>query len=263
MIDKAAQSKILRKNVIVGHRKRKNLCINCGKNTHEGKCISDYSKVDTRTDNSSLTKSIDFLRKIKTIMSYRKRKNLCQNCGKEIHNGECENNFDKSDNRSEEEKLLRPATVLTPKSEKTSILETLRNHKHESNLKVEGPQTDIKLQRDFIVIDVNKSSKGNRIEFSCMQYLSRKFKDHIICVLGDIEKVFPYSEVLKIRKFTNIHELKNIKEQDIINHLHSGKYFLSYPSQYTSYCILKNIPVYTFSEDKNVNSVLKNLNYKF
>ena len=73
------RSKRLRITVIVGHRKRKKLCIKCGKDIHKDDCIENYDKVDTRTFVTEIIKEIDIQKKIDAIVCYRKKKLLCIN----------------------------------------------------------------------------------------------------------------------------------------------------------------------------------------
>ena len=69
-------SNILRRNIIRGWRKRKDLCLLCGKYIHDGECEENYIKVDLRDGN--VEKEIDQNKRKDTILSYRRKKSLCE-----------------------------------------------------------------------------------------------------------------------------------------------------------------------------------------
>ena len=262
MAEETAEQKSirLRRTVIIGHRKRKNLCIHCGMDPHEGsECNNEEF---TKADNRTLHKPkiiVDFKRKKDTIISYRMRKNLCLNCGLELHDNKCNENYSKSDNRTEDQKKLRPAIIKTPKTNHRTLLELIDQRKlKETELDIQLERTEnIKLQREFVLISIDKSSDDDVVEFSCINHLSRKLKTHIICVYGNLEKSYPVSDLMKLRKLTNVIELDRIPEQELINHLYSCKMFYSFESDYTIYCKKNDIPYYCFKNGKNVTNFLK------
>lgn len=253
--DKLTGRMKMKRAVVMRHRKDKNLCLRCGKDIHEGDCIEDYTKADMRTKVMRLKIEVDSDKKKNTIISYRKKKNLCERCGKEKHIGECKEDYTQSDNRTKSEIKSRPAIVSTPKEKKTSILEEML---YEKNIDLEVvPNEKVSLFRDFIVIILKDSKHGNRIEFSCINQLSKRFKDLIICLIGDVEKHFVYSDLLKLKTFTNIHLVKTNDIQTIVNYIGSCKKLFTYPdTTYSSICIKYKIPIYEFSDKKNVTNFL-------
>lgn len=249
----------LKRTVTVGHRKRKNLCIKCGLDLHEGNCTENYFKVDMRNIIET-KKELDTDKQKNSIINYRKKKILCLRCGKENHNGCCEENYEKVDNRTEEEIKERPATISAPKFKPVTILEEI-NNLNSKEVKIQLKKTqDIKLQREFIILSILPSNEGNIIEFSCLQYLSRKYKDMIVCIIGDLDKSFTYSDMTKIKKLTNIKSIKN-DIQDIVNYLWNCKILLSFENDYTDYCQKNLISVYIFEKGKNANSILKKIDF--
>jgi len=255
---KKDKSKRMRRAVIIRHRKEKNLCLRCGKNLHDSDCTEEYTKTDNINIHIKDSKILDLKRKKDTILSYRKKKLLCPRCGREQHNGACLENYEKSDNRTEEEKRDRPATILTPKVQSFTILEEIKSIiDKEIKIKLEMTQV-IKLQRDFIVLCILPSKNGNIVEFSCLNQLSRRYPHYIIGIVGDLEKNFPYSDLMKIRKLTNIKLISNI-QQEIINYLYGCKCLFSFKNDYTDYCQKNFIKMYIFDDGKNANNFLKDI----
>jgi hypothetical protein len=257
---KSESSNRMKIAVTIGHRKRKKLCTRCGNDIHDGDCIENYKQVDNRQIQID-GKLIDLRKKKDTIISYRRRKRLCIKCGKEYHIGtECIETYEQVDNRPLEQKIERPATISAPKDNPIQILEDI---KRTEPLKVNlEPNTNIKLQRDFIVVDIRPSTTGNVVKFSCLNQLSTIFKDHIICVVGKIGKIFPYSDYLKSKKLINIHELTNQTEQEIVNYVCSSKKYYGFDDRYTSICLKYKISFFVFNPNRNADAVLLDIAYK-
>jgi hypothetical protein len=246
-------------SVISGHRRRMVLCIKCGKDIHDGECIENYTKADCR-ENNAIDKKPATNRKKETVISYRKRKGLCTKCGHDLHDGDgCLETYEVADNRDEDIKRERPSTIQSPKFKPVTILDDIERTK---DLRIDlEPTETIKLQRDFIVVDIRPSSTDNRVEFSCLEQLSKKFKDYIICIIGDSQKTFAYSDFLKMKRFVNIHEIQNQTEQTIVNYVCSSKKYFGFDDRYTSLCLKKNISFYVFQPNKNATSKLLDLAY--
>jgi len=244
----------LKRAVTVGHRKRFGLCIRCGKNPHDGFCEEDYIRSDTRVMINENSKELDLIKKKNTIISYRKRKKLCLKCGREYHNGtKCTETYEQADNRTDIEKKERPAIVPSSKDLNNTIIKPSEL----KELKIQLKKTEnIKLQRQYIVLCIHRSKHDNIVEFSCLNQLSKKYQSYIICIIGDLEKTFPYSDMLKIKRFPNIKQITGGK-QEIINYLWNCKKFLSFQNDYVDYCQNNLIPVYVFDENKNATNFLK------
>jgi len=258
---KSERSKRLKAAVTIGHRRRKGLCIKCGCDLHVGECIENYKQADNRKIQIE-GKSIDLRRKKDVIVSYRKRKKLCLKCGQEYHIGkECIETYEQVDNRPVEEKIERPAIILTPKENPIHILEDI---KRTESLKVNmDPVGIIKLQRDFIVIDIRPSTTGKYVEFSCLSQLSTKFQNYIICIVGKIEKIFSYSDYLRSKKLTNIYEIQNQTEQEIVNYICSSKKYFGFDDRFTMVCLKHHISFYVFNPNRNADQILPENAYKF
>ena len=100
-----------------------------------------------------------------------------------------------------------------------------------------------------------KSTEDDIIEFSCISQLGRRFQDHILCVIGRIDKHFPYSDVMKIRKIPNVTEIKPCDEQTIVDHIGSCKKLFTFPAKlYIPVCIKYDIPYYEFPVGKNATN---------
>jgi len=262
MITETPEEKSLRlkRSVTIGHRKRRNLCILCGKDKHEDVCIENYDKADNRPTEAEI-KELNLKKQKEAVVTYRKKKLLCLRCGQDYHTGKCKETYEIADNRTIEEKIDRPAIIPTPKFKPIGITEEIDSRKNkEIRIKLNKTQ-NIKLQRDFIVLSILKSKNENVIEFSCLNVLSRKFKDSIVCIIGDLEKSFTYSDILKIHKLTNIKKISD-NEQDIVNHLYGCSTLYSFENDYTDYCQKHGIKVYIFDNDKNVTGTLKEAVYK-
>jgi len=261
---KKQKSERLKRTVIIGHRKRKGLCIRCGFDIHDNdNCVENYLKADNRINPGKTDNKIDFDRKIRTIISYREKKILCIRCGLEKHEGSCNEIYNQVDNRPDRDKLVRPAIIYTPKKEKSRIIEEII----ETNQQPDDPIFDLKkennitLQRNFIIVNLSKSDNGNIVEYSFLNHISKKFQHLIICVFGSLEKTFPYSDLIKIRKMINITEVLDIDKQTMIDYLWACDKYYSFKNEYTKYCNKNNIPVYEFPEDKNVTNFLNDTAY--
>lgn len=241
--------KILRQNVIRGWRKRKNLCLRCGLVEHTGSCQETYIQVDMR--NTKIPpKVVNEDKRKETIISYRKKKNLCLQCGKDIHDDTCVESYDKSDMRTKEEKQNDPRIVTTPKR---NIIPEKQKYE---DLKL-NQESKTKFTRDFILIDIHPSeNKSNRMCFIDIRYLTKKYSDDIICFIGAIEKIYPYADVLQLRRINNIMELGNTTDQEVVDHLHDCKKFISFPSKFTKYCIERELPCVELKEKGNVRNTL-------
>lgn len=186
----------------------------------------------------------DILRKNR-IVGYRKKRNLCIRCGKEKgHFGNCEESYIHVDNRIKKIKEIKNEIIeIKEEIEKIALKKT----------------KEITLQRPFIVLDLMPSLSGNIIELSCLNYLSSKYKNFIICIFNDIEKHFSIYESTKIKKMTNIFNIKYLPLQEKINYLHSCRYYFSFYNDLSEYCKNNKISFYIFEENKNANGILKNL----
>ena len=242
----------MRRAIILRHRRNKGLCDSCGMDPHEGKCTEDFTATDMRNLPKPV-KDVDLKKKKDTVISYRRKKGLCEGCGMDPHTQPCHESYDKADNRSEEDKEKRPAIVITPKKTGPSILEQIEEKKAiELVLK---PKKKVKLHRDFIILNLFKSTEDDIIEFSCISQLGRRFQDHILCVIGRIDKHFPYSDVMKIRKIPNVTEIKPCDEQTIVDHIGSCKKLFTFPAKlYIPVCIKYDIPYYEFPVGKNATN---------
>ena len=261
METKIERSKRLKIAVTIGHRRRKNLCIKCGCEIHDGECVENYKQADLRKVQIE-GKMIDIRRKTDTIISYRTRKKLCVKCGKEKHSEDelCTETYEQVDNRPVEEKIERPAVILAPKDNPIQILEDI---KRTESLKVDmEPNGVIKLQRDFIVIYIRSSETGKYVDFACLNQLSSIFGNYIICVVGKIEKIFPYSDYLKSKRLINIYEIQNQTEQEIVNFICSSKKYFGFDDRYTNVCLNHNVSFYIFNPNRNADALLPELSYK-
>lgn len=241
-----------KQRIILRWRKEKNLCLFCGIDKHEGDCKKDFSKVDLRQNNLSRTLiSIDFNKKKNTILHYRKKKNLCISCGLDKHQGTCTETFEKSDMRSQQQKEIDPRTILTPKKDKIQI----EVEEIDKSLVDLVKQNDPIYNRQYILLDLTDSNKGYRIEFSAVRYLSTTFKDLILLYYGSFDSHFIMEEIWKLKKLVNVHEIKIVTDQGMIDLIWKCNRFFSYKSKFTTYALHHNIPIYLFDSDKNIKSI--------
>ena len=247
----------LKKAVIIRHRKDKNLCLRCGKditqNCLDNKCQENYQKADMRNEQTATDTPLTE-RKIITIKYYRKEKQLCERCGKELHEGNCKEDYTKSDNRNESDKKFRPAIIKTPKNTKKFIIDSIKTDNKPTILL--NKTKDIQLHRPSILISLQKSSNDNMIEFSCINQLSKKFCDFLIIIVGEPDKYFPYSDYLKLKRLTNILVIDRLTNQDMINYLHSIKKYFSFENEFIDYCKRHKLKYYQFQGNKNISNVI-------
>ena len=248
----------LKKAVIVRHRKNKNLCLRCGLDITDNcialTCIENYDKTDNRVVEKEKQIITESERKRNTILYYRKEKMLCLKCGKELHEGDCVENFERSDNRPDTDKQYRPAIIKTPKTEKSFIIDTINSNN--KPLILLSKTEDLYLPRPTLMISLEKSSNGNIIEYSCINQLSKKFQDHILLLIGNAEKYFAYSDFLKMKKLINIIHAGTPSKQVCINYLYAVKKYFSYENEYVDYCRRNKLNYYQFPNNRNATNVL-------
>ena len=242
-------------NAIIRHRIAKGLCVRCGLDKHDGECIENYEKSDMR--GIQIPKKQISKKSIETIISYRKRKHLCLKCGKDLHSGDCIENYDKSDNRDESKKIERPAIITTKKES----IKTISQKIEENDVVNFKPTKEIKLFRDFIIIDISHSKMDKIIEWGAILQISKKYDNVITFVVGDILKEYNVLIYNSLRKQPQIQMLNCIDEEEYINYIASCKEYYSYPSKYTTFSILQNVDTAIFDENYNITSFLKNINY--
>lgn len=241
-------------------RPKKGLCIRCGLDEHAGNCEENYEKVDMRESTEPTKISTTTNRKIKTIESYRKKKNLCIMCGRDIHKGICLADYLKSDMRPPEDKIKNPRTVKTPKEQiKTSSQKVAEKNKIKNEIGIDiNAKFEPPFNREYILLDVKESDKGFRIDYSAINYLSKRFEDYILCIYGEIEKYFKYDDIFKIEKDTNIFLVKNLEKNGEQRYISNSSLYLSYHEFYINYCNIIKISNIQFDPDDEVNS--SNLN---
>jgi len=193
----------------------------------------------------------------KTIQSYRDRKNLCLICGKDKHDNDCEETYEHADMRSDDERNADPRTVITPKKKDISILDEMTNkvinkaylERSSDEFMKLRPSLDIAAPRPFIVIDINVSDCGQKFDVSFLEYMNHKH-NFIIFLLGDPSTIYSFSELERIKKLIGMCPIRNLLDQNIVNHLHGCKRFFGFPSQYSTYCIVHSIPLTVFFKNE-------------
>lgn len=258
-----------KKRSVIAYRKKKNLCLLCG-TSEEGKehtCIENYIKADMRGETIPESDVVEThieedLEKIKeearisTIKSYRDRKGLCIECGRvesqEEH--DCIPNFDKSDMREESEIDNDPRTIITPKFKDRSIFEQLRTEEINKIFlqNSEDPffslekKYDIRTARPFILLDLTPLATGQKIDASYIQYMVSRYKTHIIYAIGDLSEIYTFRDAEKLRKTLSFCPIRNIADQNIVDHLCQCTRFFGFPSRYLTYCMLHDIKCTVF-----------------
>lgn len=287
-----------KKSQVMAYRRKKDLCTECGgyEPTMAHTCNVNYVKADTRgigisNDDIFEVKEVTFdipdepvvLEedpaeditddwvetperalpeldvRIKTILSYRKRKELCAYCGKCQHTGQCEEDYTASDLRSDEEKREDPRTVVTPKSKESTVLEEMETEVVNDDFlkRINDPfyqldkTVDIHTTRPFIIIDITPSDTDQRMTFDYINYVARRHKNLIIYLVGNPSKVFTFFENRTLDGLYNVSLLRNTIDQNIVNHLHAAKRFFGFPSRYVTYCMTRNLECTTFLDNSN------------
>jgi len=278
-----------KKRSVVGYRKKKGLCELCGcvKDGAEHVCYENYVKADM-TDvelrkedvveihgvaKEEVVSSLEELAenetnvmpeldaRIKTIISYRRRKQLCIRCGSVDVNVDhkCEEDYTEADRRSEEEKKADPRTVITPKEKMPTIEEKQQidevnkafTKKHPDEFFRMQKTAEIQSQRKFILIDLNRSVNGQKFSVDYIKFLTSKHKNMIIYAIGDIDSIYSYKESQDLGKIANFCSIRNILDQNIVNHLHGCQRFFGFPSKYMTYSMCYNIPCTAFFDNSD------------
>lgn len=258
--EKEIRAKRMREAVTKGWRKKKGLCLYCGLKTNEEACLDgecgevhDFTKADRRTINNENKEVVnkDVEKSVLTIVSYRKKKNLCLRCGKEPTNsicekGECELSYIKADMRSEEEITKDPKTVKTNKF-KSDVWKSKKDKKE-----IPEHLNNVYIQRKFVLVVLYNEVEDKRIDFSYIEHLSQKHRDHIVYVIGNDE--YSYAEKLKLRSIKNLVFIED--NDDVIDfYLHNCSYYYGYKTtQYAD--IIKEIEnknYKLFDTDKDVS----------
>ncbi len=263
MYDKKAH---LKKIVTQRHRREKNLCVRCGKDPHEGDCVEDYTKADMREATLQKEKLEESKRKSRprkktTILHYRKEKQLCLKCGKELHEGDCIEDYTKADNRTEEEKTFRPAIITPPP--KPTQLDAHVMTKIDNGILSMVPNKKIELYRDYIVINLSRSAINDyQIQMSAITQLSARFSNYILVLIGNVDSYFSYLDSMKLQTLTNIHNVRFCTKQDMINYISGCKKYFSYYDDYIEFCKKNKISYYEFDNTKNVTNIIPQEAYK-
>jgi len=256
-----------KKRSILAYRKKKGLCQLCGAflADEDHICHENYVKTDMREETIPESEIVQVpesedLEKIKedarisTIKSYRDRKDLCINCGKEKHDGECEESYEKSDMRDDEEKEVDPRTVITPKLKDRSLFDQLRTEEVNKIFLQNSDDPffqlkktyDIRTARPFILIDLTPLKTGQKIEASYIQYMVSRYKTHIIFAIGDLAEIYTFRDAEKLRKTLSFCPIRNIADQNIVDHLCQCTRFFGFPTRYLTYCMLHGIKCTAF-----------------
>lgn len=274
-----------KKRTITSFRRKKNLCELCGcvESDVDHICYENYVKVDMREvelseddvieihnndeeetnvveieDEVSINDEVN-ANKVKTIVSYRQRKNLCLLCGT-VDIGvdhECVEDYSEADRRSYELKKEDPRTVITPKEkiqtieEKQAVqsinYEFINNHP-DDYFRLTKTE-DIQSLRKFIIIDINKSETGQKFSVDYLKFMSSKHKNYIIYVIGNIDELYSFKEANDLKKLSNFCPIKNVLDQNIVNHIHGCVRYFGFPSKNVTYCMCYNIPCTTFFDN--------------
>jgi len=217
------------------------------------KAISEQEKKDSEEKQVEITNSI------KTVISYRDRKGLCIKCGKVDAGVEhtCVEDYTHADMRTEEEKESDDRTIKTPKEQKLTITEQdKQNHINKAILDADlnpmfklGKSQDLTIQRDYIMIDLSKSATGQKFDVGYIEYMSHKYKNMIIFIIGDLDNTYTFKELTIIKKIANVCPIVNLMRQNIVNYLHGCKRFFGFPSDYITYCMIHNLPATVFFDN--------------
>jgi len=238
------------KQMIKIHRRKKNLCEDCGRFSSDidHECVENYVKSDMRgEDVAVMTKDDD--KRIKTIKSYREKKDLCLFCGTDKHTEDCTPDYSATDLRTDEEKKSDPRTVRTPKDKQDTITRTLFDDEVNKQfiestdnnfLKLEANQ-EVQSLRPYIILDLTRSDNGQIIGFDFLQFMARKHNSYIIFLLGDPALIYTAMEMVLFKKLVNICCITNMMDQNIANYLTSCVRFFGYPSDYATYCMMRGI----------------------
>jgi len=244
---------VAKKNVIIRWRKTKNLCLRCGKDPHVGDCEESYEKTDMRVVEEE-PKVVNVDKRKETILAYRKKKLLCLRCGEMVHAGECEENYEKSDMRPPTEKTDDPRTISTPK------LNIFERKEKPTTLKLKKTMRT-RYNRDFVLVDIRPNEEfKNRITFIDIRYLSKRFSNCIICVIGNVDKLYPYAESLQVKKITNIVQTKNENNsQEIVNYIFGCKYFISFESEYTRFAKSNRKQCISLQDSDDIKNIMSRI----
>jgi hypothetical protein len=264
---------------IISYRHKKCLCEKCGSYSDkcDHTCIENYIKNDMR--GKDIPKDHPFVIKIdikdcinkisdqvkkRTIISYRLKKNLCPRCGVDpsdlCKSETCQENYKIVDNRVDNKKDIDPRTIITPKKRELSILDNMQvNILNKEYIKY-ADDNFLKLipivksnqicSKNYIIIDINPSEFNQRIDFSYINYMVRKHIGFVVFLLGNPVKIFSYSDILKFRKLLRVCPIRNVLDQNIINHICGCKRFFGFPSKYLAYCMLHSIPATIFFKNE-------------
>jgi hypothetical protein len=195
--------------------------------------------------------------RMKTILSYRKRKGLCAYCGTDNHNGDCEEDYTASDLRSDEEKENDPRTIITPKEQNSTVLEDIETDEINTDFinSIDDPfykmeeTVKIHTQRPYFMIDITQSDNDQKITFEYINYIARKYNTMIIFLIGDPSAVFTFVENRQLEGLRNVSLMTNTLDQNIVNYMYSAKRFFGFPSRYITYCMCYGLKCTTFMDD--------------
>jgi len=194
----------------------------------------------------------------RTVKSYRRKKNLCEDCGK-FEEGEehlCVPCYDKSDMRDPVDKAKEPKIVKTPKKKPETIkqeilvdeinAEFIRTSK-DPFIRI-NKTADFHASRPHIIIDLNRSENNQKVDFSYLNYMARKYDKHIIYTIGDLDALYVVHDKQKMTKLMNVRNIGDINDQMIVNMIFTCDRLYGFPSRYVAYCMSRDLPCTTFME---------------
>jgi hypothetical protein len=272
-----------KKTQIEAYRKKKNLCLKCGR-FEDGKehiCYVNYVKSDMRgvaLDKDNMIETIhpndqdinsdveevvdepnivELDRKIRTIKSYREKKGLCEKCGQDAHDGECSEDFSKSDTRSDDEKKEDPRIVKTPRKKEPTIVEEITTEEfnkeyvelNEDDFFRLNPTEKIATLRPYIIVDIRHSDNGQKMDVGYLKFMTSKYKNMIVYMIGDPEKEFTCLDNNSLKKITNLARIKNITDQNLVNYMHGCCRYFGFPTKQITYCMTRKIPCTVFFDN--------------
>lgn len=239
---------ILRKNRIIGHRRKKNLCTKCGNILHPDECVESYQIVDNRPKEVIQKEKETLAEMKKTIELPKESKPMNDEFGIKVAE------FLEKPLKYYKENGFPP---MPPASEITGVLPMNAPTNISFTRVSDLYDQKIILNREYIILDISKSSKGNIVELSGVSQICQKYKDYIVCIFGNIETHFNIANIMKIRKLTNIHEAKFIGNITPVSYIMNCKLYMSYINKNIDICKTLKIPYHIFEENENVNKMKK------
>ena len=194
-------------------------------------------------------------------INYRTKKNICVRCGKALHEGWCDENYEKNDYRSTKDKapkskLSTEELTITDNSlelkDSVTMNDSFDSKITEFDTEKAKIDVELKIAKKFILIDISPPQTGEKFNADFINFYAKQYKEYITVLTGNISFYDGFFKTVGIEQEINVSSaLLHANKKDMIAHLNACKLFISFHSEYVKYCASNEINCIYFKGEKN------------